>query len=51
MTPPANAAYGLAELKKEQGLGGIGATKARDVPRIDMSGFEARKAEIADSFG
>ena len=48
MTPPGNAAYGLAELKKEHGLGGIGATKARDVPRIDMSGFDKRKPEIAE---
>src|SRR5277367_3995469 len=48
MTPPSNAAYGLAELKKEQGLGGIGETKARDVPRIDMSGFDKRKPEIAE---
>ena len=48
MTPPANAAYGLAELKKEQTLGGIGETKARDVPRIDMSGFDKRKPEIAE---
>src|SRR5262249_57630410 len=29
-------------------LGGAGATKARDVPRIDLSDFEARKAAIAD---
>ena len=48
MTTSNNAAYGLAELNKEQNFGGIGATKARDVPRIDMSGFEVRKAEIAD---
>ena len=43
-----NGNYGLAELKKEATFGGIGATKARDVPRIDMSDFEARKDEIAD---
>ena len=48
MTTPSNAAYGLAELAKEQTLGGVGATKARDVPRIDMSRFEARRGEIAD---
>ena len=48
MTPPGNTAYGLAELKKEQTLGGIGETKARDVPRIDMSGFDKRKPEIAE---
>ena len=43
-----NAAYGLAELDKEKTFGGIGATKARDVPRIDMSDFAARKAEVAE---
>jgi len=43
-----NAAYGLAELNKETTFGGIGGLKARDVPRIDMSNFEARKAEIAE---
>ncbi len=48
MTPPANAAYGLAELKKEQTLGGIGETKARDVPCIDVSGFDKRKPEVAE---
>ena len=45
-----NAAYGLAELNKEKAFGGVGGTKARDVPRIDMSNFTARKAEIADQF-
>ena len=45
---PNSAAYGLAELKKEQTLGGIGATKVRDVPCIDMSEFNQRKAEIAE---
>ncbi len=48
MTSPGNAAYGLAELKKEQALGGVGATKARDVPRIDMGSFDKRKSEIAE---
>src|SRR5271170_7577743 len=43
-----NATYDLAELNKEQTLGGIGATKARDVPRIDLSGFETRQSEIAE---
>jgi isopenicillin N synthase-like dioxygenase len=43
-----NTAYGLAELKKEQTFGGMGKTKARDVPRIDLSNFDARKQEIAD---
>ena len=43
-----NAAYGLAELNLEKKIGGMGRTKERDVPRIDMSRFEARKAEIAD---
>lgn len=48
MTNPNTATYDLVELQKEQTFGGVGATKARDVPRIDMSRFEARKAEIAD---
>jgi isopenicillin N synthase-like dioxygenase len=48
MTTQSNAAYGLAELKKELTFGGIGATKARDIPRIDISDFDKRKAEIAE---
>ena len=40
MTTPSNAAYALDELKKEQTFGGMGATKARTVPRIDMSRFD-----------
>lgn len=48
----ANAAtqqtYGLAELNQEKTFGGIGGLKHREVPRIDMSNFEARKAEIAE---
>jgi isopenicillin N synthase-like dioxygenase len=48
MTAHNNADPGLAELQKERTFGGVGATKARDVPRIDLSDFEARKAEIAD---
>ena len=48
MTIHSNATFGLDELKKEQTFRGVGATKARDVPRIDMSAFEARKADIAE---
>jgi isopenicillin N synthase-like dioxygenase len=48
MTTSSAATYDLAELNKEQSLGSVGVSKARDVPRIDMSGFDARKAEIAD---
>jgi isopenicillin N synthase-like dioxygenase len=40
--------YGLEELNKETRFGGLGTTKARKVPQIDMSRFEVRKAEIAD---
>ncbi|WP_458093397.1 isopenicillin N synthase family dioxygenase [Roseomonas sp. WA12] len=40
--------YALRELNKERGFGGMGTTKARNVPRIDMSDFQARKAEIAE---
>lgn len=42
------ADYALEELKKESTFGGVGGTKDRDVPRIDMSDFENRKEEIAD---
>ena len=42
------AEYGLAELNKEKGIGGVGTTKARVVPQVDMSDFDARKADIAD---
>lgn len=48
MTSLSNGNYGLAELNQEKTFGGIGGTKARDVPRIDLRNFEARKAEIAD---
>jgi isopenicillin N synthase-like dioxygenase len=41
--------YALAELNKEKTIGGLGATIARDVPAIDLSDFENRKAEIADA--
>jgi isopenicillin N synthase-like dioxygenase len=48
MTMHSNATFGLDELKKEQTFRGVGATKGRNVPRIDMSAFEARKAGIAE---
>jgi isopenicillin N synthase-like dioxygenase len=48
MTSPSDAASGLTELRKEQTFRGMGATKARAIPRIDMSAFAARKAEIAE---
>ena len=49
MTKSATAAtYDLPELNLETTFGGIGKTKQRDVPRIDMSDFENRKDEIAD---
>jgi len=48
MTLPASQDYGMAELNKEKGIGGVGTTKARHVPQIDMSDFEKRKHEIAD---
>ncbi|MCS6758151.1 MAG: 2-oxoglutarate and iron-dependent oxygenase domain-containing protein [Candidatus Devosia euplotis] len=40
--------YGMAELNKEKGIGGVGTAKDRHAPQIDMSNFEARKADIAD---
>jgi hypothetical protein len=51
MTAHNNADPGLAELRKERMFGGVGATKVREVRRIDLSDFEARKAEIATSSG
>ncbi len=44
----ATKTYDLDELNKEKTFGGMGRTKEREVPRIDLSDFEARKAEIAD---
>lgn len=40
--------YTLPELNKERCFGGAGLEKERVVPRIDMSDYENRKAEIAD---
>ncbi|MER5753505.1 2OG-Fe(II) oxygenase family protein [Streptomyces sp. NPDC002088] len=41
--------YGLAELDKETRMGGAGTeTTAREIRRIDLSDFEARKAEITE---
>ncbi|WP_330307804.1 MULTISPECIES: 2OG-Fe(II) oxygenase family protein [unclassified Streptomyces] len=41
--------YGLAELDKETHMGGAGTeTTAREIRRIDLSDFEARKAEITE---
>lgn len=40
--------YGLAELNKEATVGGEGLEAEREIRQIDMSDFEARKAEIAD---
>src|ERR1700721_3318978 len=48
MTANTSAAYALDELNKERAIGGIGATKSRDVPRLDLSDFETRQSEIAD---
>jgi hypothetical protein len=43
------AAYKLAELNKESRMGAMGSeSTAREVRRIDLSDFEARKAQIAD---
>ena len=48
MTAQSNTAYALDELNQEKTFGGVGGTKHRDVPRIDLGDFEARKQEIAD---
>ncbi|MBX9761389.1 MAG: isopenicillin N synthase family oxygenase [Beijerinckiaceae bacterium] len=42
------ANYSLEELNKEKTVGGMGAEKGREIRRIDMSDFAARKAVIAD---
>jgi len=47
-TPTQERDYALDELKKETRFGGRGGEKQRAVPRIDMSDYESRKAEIAD---
>jgi hypothetical protein len=46
-----DAAYDLAELNREQTFGGIGTTKARDVPRIDLIGFDRARPRSRISFG
>ena len=38
----------MAELHKEADAGGMGEEVAREIPRIDMADFTARKSEIAD---
>lgn len=43
-----SANYALAELNLEARIGGEGASANRSVPRIDLSDFQNRKAEIAD---
>lgn len=43
-----NAGYALAELNRETTIGGDGSEKSREIPRIDLSDFDARKALIAD---
>jgi isopenicillin N synthase-like dioxygenase len=48
MMPASDQAYALDELNKEKTLGGMGRTKGRTIPQIDMSDFSARKAEIAE---
>ncbi|SLN20018.1 2OG-Fe(II) oxygenase superfamily protein [Aquimixticola soesokkakensis] len=40
--------YALKELNKEAGFGGMGSEIHRDIPRIDMSDFFNRKAEITE---
>lgn len=40
---------GLKELKKEARIGAVGVEIKRDVPRIDLNDFVARRAEIADA--
>ncbi|WP_321968417.1 isopenicillin N synthase family dioxygenase [Burkholderia cepacia] len=49
MTTPIERRYTLVELEKEARMGGQGSeTHARDVRRIDLCNFEARRTEIAD---
>ncbi|MDB5617975.1 2-oxoglutarate and iron-dependent oxygenase domain-containing protein [Tardiphaga sp.] len=48
MTAQSNAAYSLAELNQETKFGGIGSIKQREIRKIDLGNFEARRQEIAD---
>ena len=41
--------YGLAELNKETGFGGMGEEVDRDIPVIDMGDYRARREEIAQA--
>ncbi|WP_297837922.1 2-oxoglutarate and iron-dependent oxygenase domain-containing protein [uncultured Roseibium sp.] len=43
-----SASYGLVELEKEKGFGGVGETVDRSIPQVDMSDFFSRKAEITE---
>jgi isopenicillin N synthase-like dioxygenase len=47
-TPEVSTPEVMAELRREATLGGMGEDVARDIPRIDLSDFSARKAEIAE---
>jgi isopenicillin N synthase-like dioxygenase len=48
MTPTATADHGLTELQRESRMGAMGSTNTtREIRRIDLSDFEARKDEIA----
>lgn len=40
--------YALSELNTEATIGGIGTCVIREIPQIDLSDFESRKAEIVD---
>ncbi len=42
------ASYSLVELDRETTIGGLGEESSREIRQIDLSDFEARKAEIAD---
>ena len=48
MNDPRFNDYTLDELKLEARMGGLGETRAREVRRIDVSDFEARREEITE---
>ena len=47
-TSSTTSSSAMAELARESRMGGEGVERDREIPRIDLSDFEARRAEITD---